>query len=95
MDQDFDWDKPLQKRRGAPTNLLDIDVFYDFDWRKVVSHPQIQFHFGLSLARRVFRECPEDKVPASLLTDRDDFPRGALDDSAKRTLAPAIDGSDK
>jgi hypothetical protein len=81
MDQDFKWDRPLQRRRGAPTNLLGIDVFFDLDWLKVVGHSQIQFHFGLCLARRVCKECPEGKAPALLLTDRDDFPRGGFDDS--------------
>lgn len=81
MDQDFAWDKPLQRRRGAPTNLLGIDVFYDFDWLKVVGHPQTQFQFGQCLARRVCKECPEGKIPALLLTDRDEFNQGAFDGS--------------
>jgi hypothetical protein len=81
MDQDFEWDKRLRRRRGAPTNLLGIDVFFDFDWLKVVGHPQTQFHYGQCLARRVRKECPEGKVPALLLTDRDEFDRGAFDDS--------------
>ncbi|HSS03707.1 MAG TPA: Shedu immune nuclease family protein [Solirubrobacterales bacterium] len=81
MDRDFEWDKPLKRRRGAPTNLLGIDVFFDFDWLEVVGHSQAQFHFGQCLARRVCKECPEGKVPALLLTDRDDFNREASDDS--------------
>ncbi len=81
MDQDFDWDKPLDHRQGAPTNLLGIDVFYDLDWAKVVGHSQTQFHYGQCLARRVFKDCPEDKVPALLLTDRDEFDQSAFDDS--------------
>jgi hypothetical protein len=82
MDQDFDWDKPLHHRRGAPINLLGIDVFFDFDWLKVVGHPQTQFHYGQCLARRVCNECPEGKVPALLLTDRDDFGQVSFDDSS-------------
>jgi hypothetical protein len=81
LEHDFVWDTPLRHRRGAPSNLLGIDVFFDFDWLEVVGHPQMQFQYGLCLARRVRKECPQDKVPALLLTDRDEFDRGAFDES--------------
>lgn len=71
MDPGFDWDLPLHHRRGAPTNLLGIDVFFDFDWNTVVGHPQIQFPHGQCMARRVRRDCPDGLTPALLLTDRD------------------------
>ena len=82
MRQDFEWDRPLRRRRGAPTNLLGIDVFYDFDWLEVVGHPQTQFHYGLCLAKRVLKDCPDDKVAALLLTDREEFDPGAFAESA-------------
>jgi hypothetical protein len=72
VDPDFDWNLPLRHRRGAPTNLLGIDVFFDFNWSDLVGHPQTQFQNGQCLARRIGRECPDDKEPALLLTSQDD-----------------------
>jgi hypothetical protein len=72
MTPDLGWDRELQHRPGAPTNLLGIDVFCDFQWSKVVGHPQTQFPHGQCLARRVKDECPDGLKPALLLTDRDD-----------------------
>jgi hypothetical protein len=50
--------------------MLGIDLFFDLDWVEVVGHPQMQFPNGLCLARRVLRECPDDKESALLLTNR-------------------------
>jgi hypothetical protein len=82
MDQDFDWAQPLHRREGAPTNLLGIDVFFDFDWLEVVGHSQIQFRNGQCLARRVRKECPDGKEPALLLTNRDDVEEKSFESDA-------------
>ncbi|HSS42457.1 MAG TPA: hypothetical protein VLK37_07880 [Solirubrobacterales bacterium] len=72
MTADFDWPLELSHRKGAPSNLEGIDVFFDFDWIEVVGHPQTQFPFGQCLARRVRGECPDGLTPALLLTDTED-----------------------
>jgi hypothetical protein len=72
MKPDFGWSVELTHRKGAPSNLEGIDVFFDFDWGEVVGHPQTQFPFGQCLARRVQEECPDDLTPALLLTDLDE-----------------------
>jgi hypothetical protein len=59
--------------------MLEIDLFFDFDWIEVVGHPQMQFPNGLCLARRVLRECPGDKEPALLLTNREEVERRSLE----------------
>jgi hypothetical protein len=71
MKSGFGWSVELSHRKGAPSNLEGIDVFFDFDWDEVVGHPQTQFPFGQCLARRVREECPDDLTPALLLTDLD------------------------
>ena len=71
MKRDFDWDKELEYRRGAQSNLLGIDVFVDFDWARKVGHPQTHFINGRCLARRIRKDCPDGKRPCLLLTDRD------------------------
>lgn len=53
MKPDFGWSVELSHRKGAPSNMGGIDVFFDFDWDEVVGHPQTQFPFGQCLARRV------------------------------------------
>ncbi len=55
--------------------MLGIDLFFDFDWTEVVGHPQMQFPNGRCLARRVLRECPDDKKPALLLTTHGEVER--------------------
>lgn len=72
MKPDFGWSVGLSHRKGAPSNLEGIDVFFDFAWDEVVGHPQTQFPFGQCLARRVKEECPDDLTPALLLTDLDE-----------------------
>lgn len=72
MKPDFGWSVELSHRKGAPSNLEGIDVFFDFDWDEIVGHPQTQFPFGQCLARRVQEECPDDLTPALLLTDLDE-----------------------
>lgn len=79
MADDLNWDFPLDHGRGAPSNMLGIDLFFDFDWIEVVGHPQMQFPNGLCLARRVLRECPDDKEPALLLTNRDEVERRSFE----------------
>lgn len=69
MAGDLNWDVPLDHGKGAPSNMLGIDLFFDFDWIELVGHPRMQFPNGLCLARRVLRECPDDKEPALLLTN--------------------------
>lgn len=59
--------------------MLGIDLFFDFDWIEVVGHPQMQFPNGLCLARRVLRECPDDKNPALLLTNREEVKRRSFE----------------
>ncbi|MGD9735204.1 MAG: Shedu immune nuclease family protein [Solirubrobacterales bacterium] len=71
MDDDLDWNLPLHCGKGAPSNMLGIELFFDFDWIEVMGHPQMQFPNGLWLARRVLRECPDDKKPALLLTNQE------------------------
>lgn len=74
MKRDFRWDKKLEHRRGARTNLLGIDVFVEFDWMRKVGHPQTHFINGRCLARRIRKDCPDGKRPCLLLTDREDIP---------------------
>lgn len=76
---DLNWDFPLDHGKGAPSNMLGIDLFFDFDWIEVVGHPQMQFPNGLCLARRVLRECPDDKEPALLLTNREEVERRSFE----------------
>jgi Shedu protein SduA, C-terminal len=79
MKPDFDWPVELRRRNGAPTNLLGIEVFFDFDWNQTMGHPQIQFPHGQCLARRVQDECPEGLTPALLLTDHDEIEEGPIE----------------
>jgi Shedu protein SduA, C-terminal len=79
MAGDLNWDFPLDHGKGAPSNMLGIDLFFDFDWVEVVGHPQMQFPNGLCLARRVLRECPDDKEPALLLTNQEEVERRSFE----------------
>jgi hypothetical protein len=71
MELDLDWEPALCYRRGAPTNLDDVHVFYDFDWLDVFPDNRAQFRNGKCLAQHVREECPEGKTPALLLTTQD------------------------
>jgi Domain of unknown function (DUF4263) len=72
MKANLDWPLELRHRKGAPSNLDGIDVFFDFVWADVVGHSQTQFPFGRCLALRVRGECPDGLRPALLLTDIED-----------------------
>ena len=52
--------------------LAYINVYYDFDWAQVFGHRRATFPNGKCLSMRVKKECPEGKVPALILTTRDD-----------------------
>jgi Domain of unknown function (DUF4263) len=69
----IDWDRPLEHRRGSPNRLDGIDLYYDFAWRDVFRDERAQFRHGKALALLVRDECPEGKVPALLLTTRDEM----------------------
>ena len=71
MELDLHWEPELCYRRGAPTNLDDVHVFYDFDWLDVFPDNRTQFRNGKCLAQHVREECPEGKTPALLLTTQD------------------------
>jgi len=68
---DWEWDVPLQHRRGSPKRLDGIDLYFDFEWSEVFPDERAQFKNGLSLARLVRADCPEGKTPGLLLTTRD------------------------
>lgn len=71
MDVDW-WDAPVALRRGSPKRLRGLDIFYDFVWEHYFPDRRAQFRNGLWLARLAERDCPPDKRPGLLLTDRDD-----------------------
>jgi hypothetical protein len=70
---DFEWDRPLQERRGGPSRLLGLKVYYDFDWQEIFGHGRGMFPGGRSLAALIAEDCPSSKQPAILLTDREDL----------------------
>ena len=71
MKNQLAWDAPLRYRRGAQQRLRGIDVYYDFTWRRHFPDQRAQFVNGQCLADQVLEDCPDDKRPALLLTDRD------------------------
>lgn len=74
MSESLQWDSPLKYRRGGRTFLGGIDIYYDFNWRKVVGHNRSQFRNGQALAQLARARCPKEKRPALLLTARTDTP---------------------
>lgn len=72
MQLDFEWEVPLEYRRGAATRLAGIDVLYEFKWGELFQDERAQFRNGQCLANRIREDCPQDKIPTLLLTDRDD-----------------------
>lgn len=77
MRSQLDWDAPLRYRRGAHQRLRGIDVYYEFPWGRHFPDRRAQFVNGQCLADQVIEDCPDDKRPALLLTDRDDVDEGA------------------
>jgi hypothetical protein len=65
-----DWEVPLQHRRGGPTRLGGLDIYYDFEWSELFPNGRAQFKNGQCLARLIREDCPEGKIPALLLTTR-------------------------
>lgn len=68
----IEWDRPLQHKKGGPTRLGGLDVFFDFVWRDVFNHNRAIFPNGQSLAELVAGDCPDDKQATLLLTIRED-----------------------
>ena len=87
MDPDFDWPLSLHHRKGAPSNLEGIDVFYDFDWNEYFSDGRMQFRNGKCLARQALEDCPEGKVAALLLSEREDMDEGSFQSDSMFVLA--------
>lgn len=77
LQDELDWDVSLHARRGARRRLVGITVYYEFNWRKYRPDRRMQFPNGKVLAQRVIDDCPDDKRPALLLTDRKDIKEGA------------------
>jgi Domain of unknown function (DUF4263) len=73
----LNWNTSLRYRRGAATRLRGIDLFYDLRWRDYFPDRRAQFTNGQCLADQVIADCPADKRPALLLTDRDEIDEGA------------------
>lgn len=77
MRAELGWDLTLRYRRGAKQRLRGIDVFHDLRWIEHFPDRRVQFVNGQCLADKVIEDCPADKRPALLLTDRDDVEEGA------------------
>jgi hypothetical protein len=76
---DLEWERPLEHRRGSPTRLDGIDVYYDFAWGEHFPDRRAQFRNGQCLAQRVREECPDGKTPALLLTDLENAREGCVE----------------
>jgi hypothetical protein len=76
---DFDWPTQLRHKRGAPSRLGGIDVFYDFDWAEFFRDGRMQFRNGKCLAQQAFQDCPTEKTAALLLTSRNDVEEGSFE----------------
>lgn len=76
MREQLDWDRPLKFRRGARERLRGIELYYDLEWSEHFPDGRAQFRGGKNLADLVIRDCPDDKRPALLLTDRGDVAQG-------------------
>jgi Domain of unknown function (DUF4263) len=71
------WDVRLHYRRGGGVRLAGIHVYYEFRWVEYMPDRRMQFRNGQCLAERVLDDCPEGKLPALLLTNRDEVEEGA------------------
>lgn len=47
-----EWHPKLRTRTGSPTRLMELRVYYDFNWRAVFRHNRAAFRHGQDLARR-------------------------------------------
>jgi hypothetical protein len=81
MPHGLDWELTLRHRAGSAVHLDGIDVYYDFDWPRVVGHDRSQFVNGQCLARVARAHCPEGKTPALVLTTQDVQPHPHETDS--------------
>lgn len=77
LTDELDWDVKLHSRRGGAVRLAGIRVYYEFRWLEHMPDRRMQFRNGQCLAQRVLKDSPEGKIPALLLTDRDDVEEGA------------------
>jgi hypothetical protein len=78
LTDELKWDVKLYSRRGGAVRLAGIRVYYEFRWRDFMPAGRMQFRNGQCLAERVLEDCPEGKIPALLLTDREEVEEGAL-----------------
>jgi len=79
MSLDIEWERPLQHRRGGPTRLDGLDVYFDFDWLSVFPDRRMHFRNGQVLAKRVRGATPEGKRPVMLLTTIEDVEERAIE----------------
>ena len=77
LTDELDWDVKLRVRTGGAVRLAGIRVYYEFRWLEHMPARRMQFRNGQCLAERVRKDCPKGKIPALLLTDRDDVEEGA------------------
>jgi hypothetical protein len=83
MASEIGWDRPLRYRRGSPTRLDGVDIYFDFEWLDVFSDGRAQFRNGQCLAQLVRNDCPQGKVPALLLTTRDDVEERSIETDSR------------
>jgi hypothetical protein len=69
--EDIGWDLPIRFRRGGPSRLAGIELYYDFNWYDQFADGRAQFRNGRCLALLVQQGCPDGLIPALLLTARD------------------------
>jgi len=65
---DLSWKNTLNHRVGEVYCLMEMDIFYDFNWYELFGHDHDKFPGGRKLAKLVKNQCPTDKIPAILLT---------------------------
>lgn len=66
-----DFTTKLYKRKGG-TQLANIEIYHDFKWETIFNDPKTHFRNGKSLALLVKTDCPENKIPALILTISDE-----------------------
>lgn len=79
LGDDFSWNRPLSRRRGGPTRLGGLQLYYDFNWDDIFPDGRAQFRNGQCLAELVRADCPINKIPALLLTTQDDVEEGPIE----------------
>ena len=70
--KELGWDVKLKFRHGARERLEGIRVYHEFEWLKYCPDQRTQFRNGKALARQAIADCPDGKIAALLLVDRDD-----------------------